>query len=136
MGYLNETLKRVNVQSLREYLLCGTEGGEYSTENYEERLKKAYGRWRDIVKEYDSDGEDSELFRVINNVLAEHENVYMEMGIQAGFRLARGLEEEQDSREQFQGYKNMYTSLFKEVTEVIEKLQKAQNVAEDIYIFQ
>jgi len=41
MGYLNETLKRASIQSLREYFLYGVDGNEYTTKSYEVRIKKA-----------------------------------------------------------------------------------------------
>lgn len=134
MGYLNETLKRASIQSLREYFLYGVDGNEYTTKSYEVRIKKAHQEWRNIVKEYDEDGEESKLYRVISSVLAEHGHVYMEMGIQAGFQLAKDLEGIQDNEKQYLQYKEMYSSLFQDVTKVIEELQRAQNYAEEMYI--
>jgi len=134
MGYLNETLKRASVQSVREYLLYGVDGEEHTTKSYEVRLKKAYGEWRDIVKKYDEDGEDSELYRIINKVIVEHEHVYMEMGLLAGFQLAKEIEGSEDDGKLCLRYKEMYSSLFQDVTKVIEELQKAQKDAEEMYI--
>lgn len=134
MGYLNDVLKRASVQSLREYLLYGVDGEEFTTKSYEVRIKKAFEEWRGIVNRYDDGGEDSELYRVISRGLAEHEHVYMEMGIQAGFQLAKEIEGNQGGDKQFLQYKEMYSSLFRDVTKVIEELQKAQNEAEEMYI--
>jgi len=71
---------------------------------------------------------------VISSVLAEHEHVYMEMGIQAGFQLSKDIEGIQDNEKQYLQYKEMYSSLFQDVTKVIEELQRAQNDAEEMYI--
>lgn len=114
MGYLNETLKRASIQSLREYFLYGVDGNEYTTKSYEVRIKKAHQEWHSIVNEYDEDGEESKLYRVISSVLAEHEHVYMEMGIQAGFQLAKDIEGIQDNEKQYLQYKEMYSSLFQD----------------------
>lgn len=134
-GLLNDALKRASVQSLREYLLYGVDGEEYTTKSYEVRIKKAFEEWRGIVNKYDDGGEDFDFYRVISRVLAEHEHVYMEMGIQAGFRLAKEMEGNQGDDKQNLKYKEMYSSLFQDVTKVIEELQKAQNEAWEIYIF-
>lgn len=134
MGYLDETLKRASMQSIREYLLYGVEGEEHTTESYEERLKRACKELREIVKRYDEEGEDSELHRVINNIIAEHEHVYMEMGMQAGFRLAKQLGRLPENERHYEQYKEMYDSLFGNVTKVIEVLQEAQRDVEEVYI--
>lgn len=97
MGYLNETLRRASLQSLREYFLYGVGGDEYSTKSYEIRIEKADEKWLGVVKEYDVEGEDSKLYRAVSDVLIEHEHVYMEMGIQAGFRLAKDIDRRGDS---------------------------------------
>jgi len=90
MSYVEETLKRASVQSIREYLMYGDSVGE-QTESYEERLNKAFKDCLQIAQKYDSRGEESELFAAINSMVTEHENVYMEIGIQAGFRLAKEM---------------------------------------------
>lgn len=93
MPYLNTILKRANLQALREYLMFG-EQTEKNLEGYEERLSKAYSECLNIVKRYDCKGEESELFKSIINMTTEHENIYMELGIQAGFLLAKDIEKE------------------------------------------
>lgn len=71
MNYLNNTLKRASIQSLREYFLYGVSDEAYSTRSYEIRIKKAYERWRDVVKKYEK--EDSELERAFRDVITEHD---------------------------------------------------------------
>jgi hypothetical protein len=134
MGYLNEALKRASLQLLKEHLLYGVDGGEYTTKSYEVRIKKAYHEWRDVVKKYNEGGEESELYNVICRILEEHEYVYMEMGIQSRFQLAKELEGNQVGDKQCLHYKEIYSSLFRDVTKVIEELQKAQSSVEEMYI--
>jgi len=132
MNYLNNTLKRASIQSLREYFLYGVSDEAYSTRSYEIRIKKAYERWRDVVKKYEK--EDSELERAFRDVITEHEHVYMELGIQAGFQLAREIERSGENERIYARYKEMYSSLFHDVAKAIEDLQKAQKNAEEIYV--
>lgn len=134
MSYLKESLKRASVQSLREYLLYGVGGDSFTTTSYEVRIKKAYKKWVNIVKEYEEEWEDSKLFKCISDVIAEYEHVHMEMGIQAGFQLARDIERSGEEEGLCEKYKDMYSLLFQDVTVVIEELQKAQKSAEEIFI--
>lgn len=91
VGYLNDTMRRASVQSLRDFFLYGVDGEEHSAKGYEARIKKADDMWRDAVKEYAPEGEDSMLYCAISNAISEHEHVYMEVGIQTGFRLAEDI---------------------------------------------
>lgn len=135
MGYLNEALQRASVQSLRAYFLYGVDGERYSTDCYEMRIKKAYEKWYDVVGEYENDVEDSRLYQVVCEVITEYEHVYMEMGIQAGFKLAREINQQfGDIEKNSEQYKEMYGALFRDITKVIEDLQRAQRVAEEMYI--
>jgi len=134
MDYIENTLKRANIQSLREYLLYGVEDSNYTSKSYEVRIKEAYDRLINLIKEYDKEGENSKLYLVISNVIDEYEKVYMELGMQAGFRLARDIQKSGVDERNYKKYKGMYSSLFQNVTRVIEELQKAQQDAEEIYI--
>ncbi len=134
MEYLNETFKRASIKSLREYLLNGVNEEEHSPESYEVRLNKAYEQWMEIVNQYDNRGKESKLYSVINNVIAEHQHVYMEVGIQAGFNLARDIEKNGEEDQLSIKYKAMYSSLFQDVTKAVEDLQNAQSKAEEIYM--
>jgi len=134
MSYLKESLKRASVQSLREYLLYGVDGDSFTTTSYEVRIKKAYEKWINMVKEYEEEWESSKLFKCISEVITEHEYIYMEVGIQSGFLLARDIELSGEEEGLCEKYKDMYSSLFQDVTVVIEALQKAQKDAEEIFI--
>jgi len=133
MGYINNTLKRASIQSLREYFLYGVSDETCSAKSYEMRIKKAYERWHNITAKYEKEGEDSELETAFRDALREHEHVYMELGIQAGFQLAREIDRSEEDQELYSKYKEMYSSLFQDTTKAIELLQKAQRNAEDIY---
>lgn len=134
MGYLNEALRRASVQSLRAYFLYGVDGEGYSTDSYEMRIKNAYEKWYDVVREYEDDAEDSRLYQAVCEVITEYEHVYMEMGIQAGFRLAKNINMGDSEAIQSSMYKEMYSSLFRETTKVIDELQRAQRKVEEMYV--
>lgn len=135
MSYLKNAMKRSSIQSLREYLLYGvSEEESYSTKGYEMRIKKAYQKWADAIRNCDPQGEDSQLYQTINNVITEYEHVYMELGIQAGFRLAKDIERSGEDEALYAKYKEMYSSLFQDVTTAIDTLQKALKNAEEIYV--
>jgi len=44
-----------------------------------------------VIQLYDDKGEESELYSMIIKMMVVSENVYMEMGVQAGFLLAKDL---------------------------------------------
>lgn len=134
MPYLKKALQRASVQSLREYLLYGVEGECHTAKSYEVRIKKAFEKWSSMVKEYEEDWENSRLYKCFSDVLSEHEHVYMEIGIQAGFQLAKDLDRNREEEGLFEKYRDMYSSLFQDVTMVIEELKKAQKGAEEIFI--
>jgi len=133
MGYLNKTLERASVQSLREYFLHGISDENYSTESYEIRIRKANDKWIHIVNEYDQAGENSKLYFAVSDILTDYEHVYMELGIQAGFQLAREIDQSKEDEILYTKYKEMYRSLFQDTVKAIESLQKAQKNAEEIY---
>jgi len=91
---LQKILERTNIQALREFLLYGMENEGEVSQSYSDRLKNAYKKQEDIVAEYDERGEESDLYKAIDNILFDYENVYMELGIRAGFLLAKLLREE------------------------------------------
>lgn len=88
--FINDVFERANIQGLREYLLTGAEALEYSSEGYEERIKKSYEEYK-VVAERHGLGEGSELYDVIQQLLITYETVYMEVGLQAGLLLAKDV---------------------------------------------
>jgi len=134
MGYLEETLRRSNLQSLREYLLYGVSEDNYSAKSYEVRLKKAFEKWDKVIAECGSKKKRTKLESVFMEVLAEYQHVYMEMGIQSGFQLAREIEYSDEEGSINTAYKEMYSSLFADTAKVIQDLQTAQKTAEEMYL--
>lgn len=128
MGYLNEDLIRASVESIKEYYFCGGEGAKDSEHSYEMRLKKADQKLWEITKEYDTEGEESRLYRVVSEVLAVHDQVFMEVGMLAGLEFVREPE-----GDEYLQYKVMYISLFQEITRVVETLQEAQRGVEEFF---
>jgi len=123
MSYIDQTLKRASIQSLSEYLLYGVSEDNYTTKSYEVRLRNAYRDFSGIVKEYDSKDEESKLHRAITKTITECEHVYMELGIQAGFRLAKDISRDDDDKLLDNKYREMYSSLFEDTAATIEALQ-------------
>lgn len=134
MGYLEATLKRSNLQSLREYLLYGVSDDNYSPKSYEVRLKKAYEEWDKVIAECSLEEKRTKMESAFQEILGEHMHVYMEMGIQTGFRLAREIERCDVEDSINTAYKKMYSSLFQDTTKVIRDLQTAQKAAEEMYL--
>lgn len=135
MAFFDKTMKRINIQALREFLLYGDGQEEYATESYEERLKGAYKEYLSIAKNYGNAGENSELFSAMNNILTDHEQIYMEVGVQAGFLLAKDIYTHGLSIDKpIARYEEMYIKLFEEITKVIEVLQEVQQKTEDMYV--
>lgn len=132
MGYINKVLERSSLQSLGEYLLYGVESpNAHSAKSYEVRLNKAHENWNKVITEYLAKEQISKIEPAFSEILSENECVYIELGIQSGFRLAKEIEQrgEDDMK-----YKEMYTSLFQDVTNTIRDLQTAQNTVEEMYL--
>ena len=132
---LQKILERTNIQALREFLLYGMENEGEVSQSYSDRLKNAYKKQEDIVAEYDERGEESDLHKAIDNILFDYENVYMELGIRAGFLLAKDMYiPVMECENRGNTYKKMYSVLFKEITDALETLQNAQRKTEEIYL--
>lgn len=133
MSYLNDTLKRANIHSVTEYLMYGDKIDE-KAESHEKLLDQAYQECIKLVRQYDNSGEESELFSAINSLITKHEKVYMEIGIKAGFRLAKEMQEEHIIGEHtLSKYKEMYMNLFNDISTLIRELEKAQRRIEEIF---
>jgi len=132
---LQKIIERTSIDALREFLLYGGNIEDEGPQCYSDRLKNAYKKQSDIVAEYDDLGEDSKLSKVIDEILYDYENVYMELGIRAGFSLAKTMNmPAKESENEENEYQKMYSTLFKEITNVLEILQNAQRKAEEIYL--
>lgn len=149
MLLLDEIFQRINLVKLREYLLYGSSQEDYSAESYKERLDKSYDDYIKTVKLYDSAGDDSELYTAMTEILTEHQHVYMELGVQAGFLLSQTIHTNTIDLFSTSLYKQMYFFLFNSITDILElsntntnliseemkrRLQDIQQNAEDMYV--
>lgn len=80
-------LERANIQSLREFLMEGGELFKFNQDSYENRIDKVYKRYLKVAAEYKIN-ERTDLSEAFHEAIFEHQTVYMEIGMQAGFRLA------------------------------------------------
>ena len=110
MAYFNNSLIEDEVQQFLKKLASSEEEGFSSS--YESRLEQVSIDCLQLSKE-----------------------IYMEIGMQAGVILAKDMIKAKGTQDNSGlKYKEMYMSLFKDVSKVVEDLQKAQQKAEDIYI--
>lgn len=89
MSYIAEIFERSTLNEITSFLLTGAGAmpREDGNTDYQIRLKNAYQRCEDILSTYDND-KDSILYTAINQLVSENEQVYMEIGFQAGILLA------------------------------------------------
>ena len=133
MAYFNNSLIEDEVQQFLKKLASSEEEGFSSS--YESRLEQVSIDCLQLVQKYDEMGEDSQLFTDINKLISQYKEIYMEIGMQAGVILAKDMIKAKGTQDNSGlKYKEMYMSLFKDVSKVVEDLQKAQQKAEDIYI--
>ena len=96
MSFVDEILKRASVQGLTEYLLAGdpVEVTTEVTKDYGKRVYKAYRDCMETAEKYGL-GEQSDMVDTIIKALDTYENVYMEVGVLAGFLLAREMSDKE-----------------------------------------
>lgn len=90
MSYVSEILERANVQSVCNFLLFGCENTDNRAGNYETRLKEAYHKYAEAAEQYGIT-EETELHAVLIELLSTYERSYIEIGVQAGFLLAKDI---------------------------------------------
>lgn len=83
MSFVTEILKRPTIKNVTNFLLYGTPDEDSKSISYQMRLKNAYTRCDKALSQYDAD-KDSTLYRAVNELLSEHEKVYMEIGFRSG----------------------------------------------------
>jgi len=89
MSFVEDILKRANIQGLREYLLGG-DAVEISAEDRDKQITDAYHNCIQTAERYGFK-EGSDLFDAISQALNVYECVYLEIGVQAGFYLASNI---------------------------------------------
>ena len=91
MSYTNEIFKRLDLQSIREFLLHGAEGLEISNQSYEQRIRNAEKiSFQQLEKRFSKEEYD-EIIADIYDFAGIVENVYTEIGMICGAVLIKNL---------------------------------------------
>lgn len=88
MDYISEVFERLNLQHIREFLLCGAECIGVSDKSYKERLEESYNMLVEQMGVRFSDKDETDA--VLNDIcryITTVETDYMEMGMQCGAAL-------------------------------------------------
>lgn len=89
MNYIDEIFTRADIQQIREFLLHGVEAITIDPRTYKERLDSSQRRMSAKLRE---EYPNSEAYEKITGLVYEYVNaveaVYMEIGMQAGAKLA------------------------------------------------
>lgn len=88
MNYMDRIFMRADIQQIREFLLHGVECGT-DPRSYKERTESAGKRVTDrLRKAYPDPKEYEEMTDLVYSYVSAVEEVYMEIGLQAGAILA------------------------------------------------
>lgn len=86
LSMVRNILERSNIQVLRECLIQGDNQEAVIKEDYDQRLQKSYD---DIDRFLEKCGPENDFYSdELMSILDEQVNIYMEVGIKAGFLLA------------------------------------------------
>lgn len=89
MNFTSGIFERLNLQHIREFLLCGAECLEISDKSYEDRIEESYSKTIKLIEPRFPDKYECEaVLSHIYDYAATVESVYMEIGIQCGVALA------------------------------------------------
>lgn len=84
-----KVLERTDIQHLRSFLLYGKECESLSSETYERRAEEPQRAVTKLLEKKISGMEDSDALNdSVMNAVAAYTDVFMELGLQAGMRLA------------------------------------------------
>jgi len=86
MNFVSGILKRANIQQIREFLNNGVDLSEISDASCEKRINDSWNTAKRIFLSRFS--EESEELNEFLLAVSEYGDVYMEVGIKAGFQLA------------------------------------------------
>lgn len=89
MNFAEKIFERATIKGIADYLLYGMIP-DRDDRSYETRLDDADLAYEKAAKQYDENGA-SVLLSAANELVNENANVYMELGLQAGFLLAADL---------------------------------------------
>lgn len=95
MGELNEMLKRVDLERMMSYLIYDTNMNAEVLVNSEEKMKQSFdaflSKLRNLYPEIEQENE--ELFDVVAEMLAAHEDAYFMSGVLVGFQFYKNMEQ-------------------------------------------
>jgi len=87
MSYISDIFKRANIQQIREFLVSGTELLKISDKSYQQRIDEGMeNAIRMIHTQFPENSEQME--NSLLSAVSACEDVYMEIGLQAGIMLA------------------------------------------------
>jgi hypothetical protein len=87
MGYISEIFHRTDIQSIREFLLHGTNNGDIDSRSYETRMEDARNRVMDMLQEKLTKEDEEQIMQCVYHYIAATEDAFMEIGLQAGIML-------------------------------------------------
>lgn len=89
--FIENIFKRATLQGVTQYLLYG-DVPETSHQSYSDRLADAYKKFVKTYRQQNCFQKDEEtLCTALNELLAVHEEVYLEVGVQAGFSISNSI---------------------------------------------
>ncbi len=89
MNYIDEIFVRANIQQIREFLLHGTEENNIDPRTYIERLESVQDKlYERLLKDYPNETELDEIIDLICDFIIKTQDVYTEIGLQAGVAIA------------------------------------------------
>lgn len=149
MKFSAKIFERATIKGMADYLLFGEDQTE-ERRDYETRLDEAYERFDKGISKYD-EKEQRNLNELVNGLLGEAINVYMEIGLQSGILLMQDMIRniEIEKQENKINYQKMYHFLFREITNatrimedvpdetvqrIKEILKESQCKTEEIYL--
>ena len=92
MSCISGIFNRLDIQYIRGFLVSGTECPDFSDKTYKERIDEAENELFEKIKNKIPVVEDyDEIVDNIGNYAYEIQNVYMEIGMQCGAKLAAQL---------------------------------------------
>ena len=95
MSELNSILKRAELGSIISYLMDGEGTSDEIVDDIEQKLKNSYDIiFNRIEKLYpQANRNDDNLYDAVMDFAKEHDDSYFQVGVLAGFRLYRGIEQ-------------------------------------------
>ncbi len=92
MSYIDEIFTRLDIQHIREFLLHGVEEMNISTKSYKERIDEVRKPVIEFFQEKFPDMDECEkITNKVYDCASIYEEVYMEIGMQCGVKLAMQL---------------------------------------------